>query len=155
MRLRRSPDPWRHHPLERVWCISIRSWLLLRWSELHISRLSSLCPHRRTPPTAPYIANTALRRSLLAVGTSIRDRAAILLQPSLRWRGILKPYSVPLGVIQDMCLADIYKGRGYSLAFPLLPHKVPSEAACRMGTPGQIGERLWATHQLVSMLNDI
>src|SRR5215211_3596589 len=44
MRLRRSPDPWRHHPLERVWC-SIRSGLLLRWSELHISRL------RRSGPT--------------------------------------------------------------------------------------------------------
>jgi hypothetical protein len=28
-----------------------------------------------------------------------------------RWRGILKPSSVPLCVIQDMCLADIYKGR--------------------------------------------
>jgi hypothetical protein len=38
MRPRRSPDPWPHHPLERVWC-SIRSGLLLRWLELHISRL--------------------------------------------------------------------------------------------------------------------
>src|SRR5215203_3876570 len=41
MRPRRSPDPWRHHPLERVWC-SIRSGLLLRWTELRISRLSAL-----------------------------------------------------------------------------------------------------------------
>src|SRR5215216_6518684 len=38
MRLRRSPDPSLHHPLERVWC-SIRSGLLLRWPELHITRL--------------------------------------------------------------------------------------------------------------------
>jgi hypothetical protein len=28
-----------------------------------------------------------------------------------RWRGILKPSSVPMCVIQNMCLADIYKGR--------------------------------------------
>src|SRR5215216_893077 len=40
MRLRRSPDPSLHHPLERVWC-SIRSGLLLRWPELHITRLRS------------------------------------------------------------------------------------------------------------------
>src|SRR5215218_4682080 len=38
MRPRRSPDPWPHHPLERVWC-SIRSGLFLRWPELHINRL--------------------------------------------------------------------------------------------------------------------
>src|SRR5215217_3812485 len=38
MRPRRSPDPWPHHPLERVWC-SIRSGLFLRWLELHINRL--------------------------------------------------------------------------------------------------------------------
>src|SRR5215211_4699836 len=42
MRPRRSPDPWPHHPLERVWC-SIRSGLLLRWLELHINRLRALC----------------------------------------------------------------------------------------------------------------
>ena len=28
-----------------------------------------------------------------------------------RWRGILKPSSVPMCVIQNMCLANIYKGR--------------------------------------------
>jgi hypothetical protein len=27
------------------------------------------------------------------------------------WRGILEPSSVPLGVIQDMYLDEIYKGR--------------------------------------------
>src|SRR5829696_3216155 len=42
MRPRRSPDPSRHHPLERVWC-SIRSGLLLRWIELHIRRLRCVC----------------------------------------------------------------------------------------------------------------
>jgi site-specific DNA recombinase len=39
MRPRRTRDPSRHHPLERVWCISIRSWLLLRTSQLRIRRL--------------------------------------------------------------------------------------------------------------------
>src|SRR5215207_7246730 len=39
MRPGRSPDPSWHHPLERVWCISIRSWLLLRSSQLRIRRL--------------------------------------------------------------------------------------------------------------------
>src|SRR5215211_6814825 len=40
MRPRRSRDPAWHHPLERVWCISIRSWLLLCSSQLRIRRLS-------------------------------------------------------------------------------------------------------------------
>src|SRR5215217_3514284 len=39
MRPRRSPDRAWHHPLKRVWCISIRSWLLLRSSQLRIRRL--------------------------------------------------------------------------------------------------------------------
>src|SRR5215216_5703153 len=39
MRPRRSRDPAWHHPLERVWCISIRSWLLLCSSQLRIRRL--------------------------------------------------------------------------------------------------------------------
>src|SRR5829696_7115938 len=42
MRPRRSRDRAWHHPLERVWCTSIRSWLLLRSSQLRIRRLS-LC----------------------------------------------------------------------------------------------------------------
>src|SRR5215204_4103512 len=33
-----SRSTMRHHPLERVWC-SIRSGLLFRWPELHITRL--------------------------------------------------------------------------------------------------------------------
>src|SRR5215218_7633812 len=43
-------DPWRHHPLERVWC-SIRPGLLHRWTELRISRLRppSACKHYRRP----------------------------------------------------------------------------------------------------------
>src|SRR5215216_5356588 len=40
MRAGRSRDPAWHHPLERVWCISIRSWLLLCSSQLRIRRLS-------------------------------------------------------------------------------------------------------------------
>src|SRR5215212_7046434 len=39
MRPRRSRDRAWHHPLERVWCTSIRSWLLLRSSQLRIRRL--------------------------------------------------------------------------------------------------------------------
>src|SRR5215218_9896521 len=39
MRPRRSRDRAWHHPLERVWCISIRSWLLLGSSQLRIRRL--------------------------------------------------------------------------------------------------------------------
>jgi hypothetical protein len=31
--------------------------------------------------------------------------------------GILKPSSAPMGVIQDTCLNDTHKGRGYSLKF--------------------------------------
>jgi hypothetical protein len=66
------------------------------------------------------IANTVHFADHCLSGRDLQeDRAAILLQPSLRWRGILKPYSVPLGVIQDMCLVDIYKGRGSSLTFAL------------------------------------
>src|SRR5215207_5291373 len=42
MRPRRSRDRAWHHPLERVWCISIRSWLLLCSSQLRIRRLRSL-----------------------------------------------------------------------------------------------------------------
>src|SRR5215207_2386099 len=42
MRPRRSRDRAWHHPLERVWCISIRSWLLLGSSQLRIRRLRSL-----------------------------------------------------------------------------------------------------------------
>src|SRR5215213_3233750 len=42
MRPRRSRDRAWHHPLERVWCISIRSWLLLGSSQLRIRRLR--CP---------------------------------------------------------------------------------------------------------------
>src|SRR5829696_1566252 len=42
MRPRRSRDRAWHHPLERVWCISIRSWLLLCSSQLRIRRLSGL-----------------------------------------------------------------------------------------------------------------
>ncbi len=47
MRPRRSRDRAWHHPLERVWCISIRSWLLLRSWQLRIRRLRV----RRTPGT--------------------------------------------------------------------------------------------------------
>src|SRR5215217_189600 len=50
MRPRRSPDPWPHHPLERVWC-SIRSGLLLRWLELHINRLRT--PFWRSSQNVP------------------------------------------------------------------------------------------------------
>src|SRR5215203_1492776 len=39
MRPRRSRDRAWHHPLERVWCISIRSWLLLGSSQLRVRRL--------------------------------------------------------------------------------------------------------------------
>src|SRR5215217_5401855 len=46
MRPRRSRDRAWHHPLERVWCTSIRSWLLLRSSQLRIRRLR--VPPRRT-----------------------------------------------------------------------------------------------------------
>src|SRR5512133_4171971 len=76
----------------------------------------AVCPHRRTPPTAPYIANTpALRRSLLAVGVSRRTEGRFFYSHH-RWRGILKPSSVPLCVIQDMCLAltSIKVGKAFS-----------------------------------------
>jgi hypothetical protein len=48
--------------------------------------------------------------STLAVGASIRDRGAILLQPSLA-AGILKPSLALMGVIQDTSLNDTHKGR--------------------------------------------
>src|SRR5215211_8649996 len=60
MRPRRSPDPWRHHPLERVWC-SIRSGLLLRWIELHIRRLSSSLGPRPTTPVSMLTRSEASR----------------------------------------------------------------------------------------------
>jgi hypothetical protein len=46
----------------------------------------------------------------LAVGTS-RETEGQFFYSHHRWRGILKPSSVPMCVIQNMCLADIYKGR--------------------------------------------
>jgi hypothetical protein len=52
----------------------------------------------------------------LAVGTP-RETEGQFFYSHHRWRGILKPSSVPLCVIQDMCLADIYKGRGHSANF--------------------------------------
>src|SRR5215213_3116452 len=77
MRPRRSPDPWRHHPLERVWC-SIRSGLLLRWTELRISRLRVLGPGppilltaRATPLANKSVAAiTAARRITLRIPNS-------------------------------------------------------------------------------------
>src|SRR5829696_4043415 len=60
MRPRRSPDPWRHHPLERVWC-SIRSGLLLRWTELRISRLRSSLGPRPTTPVSMLTRSEASR----------------------------------------------------------------------------------------------
>ncbi len=63
-----------------------------------------------------YPADSSLRSEFSTSPISIssrgllRDRGAILPQP-FRWRGVLKPSSVPLGVIQDMYLNDTHKGR--------------------------------------------
>src|SRR5215218_3183838 len=45
MRPRRSPDPWRHHPLERVWC-SIRSGSFSVGLS-YTSAVLGLCPYSR------------------------------------------------------------------------------------------------------------
>src|SRR5512133_2480283 len=71
----------------------------------------AVCPHRRTPPTAPYVANTpALRRSLLAVGASKRAEGQFFYSHH-RWRGVHKPSSALLGVVQGSCPDDTHKGR--------------------------------------------
>src|SRR5215218_879167 len=92
MRPRRSPDPWPHHPLERVWC-SIRSGLLLRWLELHINRLrTSLGLRLFLSPPGRYLRH--FRRGRLSFdlwwGWSLRWhvhrclQVAFLSLPSLR-----------------------------------------------------------------------
>ncbi len=47
-----------------------------------------------------------------------------------RWRGILKPSSVPLCVIQDVCLADIYKGREAFCEVWLSTKRPPNGGGC-------------------------
>ena len=70
-----------------------------------------LCGEHCVSLYPPWISSTKGFKDRFIIVEVEEDRAAILLQPSLRWRGILKPYSVPMCGIQDMCLADIYKGR--------------------------------------------
>src|SRR5215208_1988405 len=69
MRPRRSRDRAWHHPLERVWCISIRSWLLLCSSQLRIRRLRTKRDHEantRNPPPASFPRSVPGRPSSLA-----------------------------------------------------------------------------------------
>src|SRR5215217_4191985 len=78
MRPRRSRDRAWHHPLERVWCTSIRSWLLLRSSQLRIRRLRSASVRRALEGplwkggSAHMDGNK--RRPLMMAGLDLGDR---------------------------------------------------------------------------------
>ena len=82
----------RHHPLERVWCISIRSGLLLRWPELHITRLRAssrthvppgLGPEMRPcgRPTGPRWRGSAALVLLLLAASAWLYSAVLVLYP--------------------------------------------------------------------------
>src|SRR5215216_6138433 len=76
MRPRRSRDRAWHHPLERVWCISIRSWLLLCSSQLRIRRLSVQQLVRYSPGRSLAQSPTASGSGVLLIWRTTQKRKA-------------------------------------------------------------------------------
>src|SRR5215203_1718288 len=76
-----SRSTMRHHPLERVWCISIRSGLLLRWPELHITRLRSSPPASNAQVTAKIAHLSDTPASIEEYGANVTDKGTLWGQP--------------------------------------------------------------------------
>ena len=79
-----------------------------------------------TPPTAPYVANSPLRRSLLAVGASVGGEGQFF-HSHLSWRGVLKPSSAPLCASSRICAwtTPIKVGRCSRKSVSRMLHGIP------------------------------